>query len=413
MEHKNLALDNSFTLLIQNLAGVETNVSLFRLGVTGNSVPIDSSLAVLDFDGTGYFRPALSLPTGSIPTNGTDIETASSSGAVTIRIDNASFNHITYTIPTLTNLDDCNTLINSSGLPTGTTGAEIVIGFKPKSAGLSSALETIKNMTFSVRYDSPVGSNSLITAITLTNPSTGTTAFNFAPSDYKESAVITNGSTSMVSIKDSANLTYEELLRSQNGSVLDVRSMGYNLLFANEPTTQLNQCFRFNKTDVNGKSYTNYKCPIKDPYQFQNSFGVIDMGKIADRFTLDGETSFDYTLAPFSDCQITFNYAELTNLMLLPEEVAEAQEDVVVLDEQNKEDNYKRKVVVDVPSSNSGRFHNADGNSATNGEQTIKKKNDVKLKDNKMKKMMKNPLFLVGALAVVYFAFGKKLGIRK
>ena len=48
------------------------------------------------------------------------------------------------------------------------------------------------------------------------------------------------------------------------------------------------------------------------------------MGKKADIYTLDGETQFNYLLKPFTSCQITFNYAELTNLMLVPSEIAEA-----------------------------------------------------------------------------------------
>jgi hypothetical protein len=167
---------------------------------------------------------------------------------------------------------------------------------------------------------------------------------------------------------------------------------------------------RFIKTDINGKGVTYYKCPVKDPYQFQNSFGVIDMGKKADVYTLDGETSFNYTLSPFANCNITFNYVELTNLMLLPFEVLEAQRQGVVLDNINKADDVKRDIVLEVPAET---FASADGSKDTSSKPDIKSSNNNNQKQSKMEKLMKNPLYVVGALVVVYFVFGKQLGLKK
>jgi hypothetical protein len=375
MEHKNLAIDNSFTLLLKNLSGIETNVSLFRLGVDGNSIPVDSEYVQTQYDGHVVFKADPTLPTNQPLTNASQITNQPTNPTNEIRISNDLGNFVSISIATGTTLDDWNTIINDTmGMPTGTE-AEVVIGFK--SGVLPPAFNLGNEMFYNIKYPSPIGTNSKITLITLID---GASTLPITISTTTEQvAIATNGSTGMVSVKDSANLTYDEILRSQNGSVLDIRSMAYNLLFANEPIDQMNKCFRFSKTDVNGKSYTNFKCPVKDPYQFQNSYGVIDMGRIADRFTLDGETSFDYTLAPFSDCQITFNYAELTNLMLLPDEIKEAREDVVVLDDMNKEDNYKRKITISLPEDEKPSvFLNATGDegvkSKPSKKKTLKKK---------------------------------------
>tara|TARA_R100001126_G_C4858331_1_gene165895 strand:- start:647 stop:1327 length:681 start_codon:yes stop_codon:yes gene_type:complete len=226
----------------------------------------------------------------------------------------------------------------------------------------------------------------------------------------------------MVSVRDSAGLTYDEILRSQNGSVLDVRSMGYNLLGANSPTDQMNQCMRFDKIDVNGNSVTYYKCPVKDPYQFQNSFGIIDMGKKADIYTLDGETQFNYLLKPFTSCQITFNYAELTNLMLVPSEIAEAQYQSEKLQELNEREDYNREVEIVTPAETEGAFSSADGEmEMVEGEEklgeydTTKASKSSGLGNNPLGFVLRYRKYILGALGlgIVYFAFGKKLGIRK
>ena len=408
--HKNLAIDNSFTLIMENLSGVETDISLFLLGVFGNTIPIDSSIATIDFngaDGTGHFevlnRPAENgedmVTNPSIPT-GLNLRFTNDLGAIS-----------TFNIAPNTTLDDCNILINNAvPYPTGTTGTDVQFIFGFKVGG------NPKNMFYSINH---TGTSSKIVKVDLITSAT-TTATGTTP--YLERAVATNGSTSMVSVRDSAGLTYDEILRSQNGSVLDVRSMGYNLLGANSPTDQMNQCMRFDKIDVNGNSVTYYKCPVKDPYQFQNSFGIIDMGKKADIYTLDGETQFNYLLKPFTSCQITFNYAELTNLMLVPSEIAEAQYQSEKLQELNEREDYNREVEIVTPAETEGAFSSANGEmEMVEGEEklgeydTTKASKSSGLGNNPLGFVLRYRKYILGALGlgIVYFAFGKKLGIRK
>jgi len=401
--HKNLRLDNSFTLLIDNLSAVETDISLFLLGVNGNTIPVDTKLSENEFDGSDgiqHFRPTshqqietfADVVTNPLVVTGLDIRFTNSSNISGI------------TIAPNTNLDDLNTIINTlQPYPTGTTGADIkfIIGFKQGG--------TTKDMTFNITNS---GNSENILKVDFISGAT-TTPVNTQP--YLDRAVSTNGFTSMVSVRDSAGLTYDEILRSQNGSVLDVRSMGYNLLRANSPTDQMNQCMRFDKTDVNGNSVTYYKCPVKDPYQFQNSFGIIDMGKKADIYTLDGETQFNYLLKSLTSCQITFNYAELTNLMLVPSEIAEAQYQSEKLKELNEREDYKRLVEVVTPAQETeGAFSSADGEVEENRSEILQEKpKDRKIVQGLLKMALLNPMTYLVVGGIVYFAYGKKLGIRK
>jgi hypothetical protein len=405
--HKNLRLDNSFTLIIENLAGVETDVSLFLLGVFGNGVPVDTKLAQVEWNGANHTDfQAITTPI----LTGADVET--SAGALSIRFTNDIGNLSSFNIAPNTNLDDCNTLINNAvPYPTGTTGADVkfILGFKQGG--------TTKEMTYNITH---TGTSSKIVKVDFLNIAGGTTTLTNVGT-YNDRAVATNGSTSMISVRDSANLTYDEILRSQNGSVLDVRSMGYNLLRANSPTDQMNQCMRFNKIDVNGESVTYYKCPVKDPYQFQNSFGIIDMGKQADIYTLDGETQFNYALKPFTSCQITFNYAELTNLMLVPSEIAEAQYQSEKLKEINEREDYNRNIEIVTEEETEGAFSSADGDDEVKPEIQEPVKSSADVQDEaqaiwkEAKKKRRSKMLILGALGlgVIYFAFGKKLGIRK
>ena len=398
--HKNLTLDNSFTLNIQNLSGVESDISLFRLGVFGNDVPVDTKLVSEIFNGldNNHFSD-INFP----PLTNDDTGVSAVVGGLTIRFFNAPGNQSTYVVAPNTTLNDLNVLLNvATPYPTGTiaSGIKMLVNTNPQPPYL-------KQMNFQITDSNPVGTSSEIQKVDFIT--SGIATLTSVGGLYKDTSVAGNGTTSMVSIRDSANLTYDELLRSQNGSVLDIKSMAYNLLFAEDSTEQMNRCMRFIKTDINGKGVTYYKCPVKDPYQFQNSIGVIDMGKKADVYTLDGETSFNYTLSPFANCNITFNYVELTNLMLLPFEVLEAQRQGVVLDNINKADDVKRDIVLEVPAET---FASADGSKDTSSKPDIKSSSNNQ-KQSKMEKLMKNPLYVVGALVVVYFVFGKQLGLKK
>ena len=97
--------------------------------------------------------------------------------------------------------------------------------------------------------------------------------------------------------------------------------------------------FCFTKIDVNGNELTYCKVPTKDPYQFQDSYGLIDMGTESDNYVLDGRTKFNYNVQPLTTLFISFNYAQLTNLLFdtdLGISKAQKQQDFLTKYDKNK-----------------------------------------------------------------------------
>ena len=81
-------------------------------------------------------------------------------------------------------------------------------------------------------------------------------------------------------VNETQGVSYEEILRSQTGNAYDVISMGLDLgVSPNQDTrdSQMLSTFCFTKNSINGNELSYCKAPTKDPYQFQNSYGVIDM----------------------------------------------------------------------------------------------------------------------------------------
>lgn len=165
----------------------------------------------------------------------------------------------------------------------------------------------------SVQYPSDMPNGQLLR--TLNFPNNATPEFqglDLLPSTLTSSA---NG----VVVDDSgSNVTYDEILRSQNGAVYDIISMSLDI--GNTPTSleaksQMLQPLCYDKRDANGDSITYCQVPTIDPYQFQNSYSVIDMASDSDNYVLDGQTEFVYELEPLSTALLTFNYTKLTNLV--------------------------------------------------------------------------------------------------
>ena len=150
-----------------------------------------------------------------------------------------------------------------------------------------------------------------------------------------------------ITIDDTAStITYRELERSQSGQVLDVRSMQLDVGASpseNQKESQLLQPFCFTKYDVNGNELTYCKVKTKDPYQFQNSYQIVDMHLESDYYVLDGNTKFKYNLEPLTSLFLTFNYAQLTNLLFDTElGLKKAIEEQEMLTKYNKQKDEKR-----------------------------------------------------------------------
>lgn len=148
-------------------------------------------------------------------------------------------------------------------------------------------------------------------------------------------------------------VTYEELERSQSGAVYDIRSMSLDVGKAptqDERDGQMLSPFCFTKFDVNGNELTYCKVPTKDPYQFQDSYGVIDMGTESDEFVLDGRTKFSYDVQPLTSVFITYNYAQLTNLLFDTElGLEQAKKEQEFLTNYDKSRNVARTINLTAP----------------------------------------------------------------
>lgn len=119
-----------------------------------------------------------------------------------------------------------------------------------------------------------------------------------------------------VEVVDNSSVSYSEIQQSQNGGALDIDSLVVNI--GNAPSnfekeSQLLQPFRFKKIDVNGNEYEIQKVQTIDPYQYQFSFGKVDMTDSGENFVLDGNTRFLYSVEPQTSVFLTYNYVQARN----------------------------------------------------------------------------------------------------
>ena len=125
-----------------------------------------------------------------------------------------------------------------------------------------------------------------------------------------------SASANGVEVTDGSSVTYSEIKQSQNGGALDIDSLVVNVGSAPsdfEKQSQLLQPFRFKKIDVNGNEYEIQKVQTIDPYQYQYSFGKVDMTDDGENFVLDGNTRFVYSVEPNTSVNITYNYIQAKN----------------------------------------------------------------------------------------------------
>lgn len=143
-----------------------------------------------------------------------------------------------------------------------------------------------------------------------------------------------------VEVIESSGVSYSEIQQSQNGGALEIDSLSINI--GNAPSnfqkeSQLLQPFRFKKIDVNGNEYEIQKVQTIDPYQYQFSYGKVDMTDDGENFVLDGNTKFVYSIEPQTNLFLTYNYIQAKNstfgTKLGQDEKAEDLKNIVTLDD--------------------------------------------------------------------------------
>ena len=168
--------------------------------------------------------------------------------------------------------------------------------------------------------------------------------------DIEGAELVNTSSINGVEVIGKNNISYQEIIESQNGGVIDIKSLDINIGSSlNEDTIkgQLLQPFLFDQRDVNGNDRTYVTSPTIDPYQYQNSYKTLNLnGDSGNKFVLDSTSELRYTIEPLTSLNITFNYVLLRNFLFgLPETMENLKRD---LEEIDKYDNDEEEKIEDV-----------------------------------------------------------------
>jgi len=372
-KNKGLAIDNSFTLKFENTTNSVRTITLFEQGgndptdvIEVNSAfenasqgNITQSALIWNFVAQQPYQYDASVSPITAPIN-VDLFKATTSGNLEIISDNGG-SKVDVAILNTDTLNQVNDKINLAIR----NNADLT-NFKSPS-GLFAEVNVLFDINYFEQFALPQAK---------TNPqyreSFGVSVqyptdlphklleINFPTNANPEFATLntmllsTTSSANGVIVQDAGvNVTYEEIERSQSGAVYDIRSMGLDVGKAptqNEKDGQMLSPFCFTKFDVNGNELTYCKVPTKDPYQFQDSYGVIDMGTESDNYVLDGRTKFNYDVQPLTSLFLTFNYAQLTNLLFDTElGLAQAKKEQDFLTKYDKNRNINRVIKLTAP----------------------------------------------------------------
>ena len=366
-----LAVENSFTLKFENTTNSVRTITLFEQGGNDPTDVIEVNSGVeTNLQGNITFPPLVwnflssqpyAYPQQPItdPVN-TDLFTADASGTLVLESDNGG-SSVSLAILNTDTLNQVNDKINLAirqnadltnfKSPSGQF-AEVNIFFDvsyfeqfplPQSR---TAPAYRNSWGISVQYPTDLPHKLL----QIVYPSSITPTFQTINNMITNPISSANG----VIVQDAGvNVTYEEIERSQSGAVYDIRSMGLDVGKAptqDERDGQMLSPFCFTKFDVNGNELTYCKVPTKDPYQFQDSYGVIDMGTESDNYVLDGRTKFGYDIQPLTSVFITYNYAQLTNLLFDTElGLEQAKKEQEFLTKYDKNRNINRVIKLTAP----------------------------------------------------------------
>ena len=184
-------------------------------------------------------------------------------------------------------------------------------------------------------------------------PNTGMPSINAFPPTRTQTT-----SSGAISVIATSGTPYNQILESQTGQVLDIKSMRVDAL-PSVPSTgglqffldaQLLVPLEFTKLDANDNKLVYKKIPTIDPYQFQKSVDFIDMKTKADTFALDGTTRFTSKVQPYTSMRLSFEYTQITNLIAdttYAKEQEEKQGQIIA--ERREEGDSRRTYKADIP----------------------------------------------------------------
>ena len=327
-------ISNSFTLELNNLNGAsEEEVNLFNLGGELDEPILTPKSVNYIFQNLNPFRGEFLIS----PNPPKTYEDITLFGATYWRFQNLAGDTITTaTLPSTSNLNDINAALKTAFKPIGgwADNISVVFDFDLGNDPITGAafpmnavvlydedfdMTTIANKGIrSIRQFGSLGSATQIV------PTTTTGSDNKIEPAFKTGV---KGEAAGVLITPRSGLEYGEILESQNGQVLDIKTINFIISkssTANDITQQeqVYNCFTFKKKDINGNTIDYRKCPVVDVFSNPdiNAIDDIQLERKADIYTLDGNTTLSYTLREGISVIFSSEYTKLTNLLQQNEE---------------------------------------------------------------------------------------------
>jgi hypothetical protein len=418
-ENKSIAIENSFTLKFRNTTNYTQQVTLFKEGLNPYLKGVDSSIVRSIYGASAIDQYTTSgIPNFNPLNNWFFIRYANYSPIPFINyyptIDdiewgsNGSFNFV---------FDDVSGF-TVSGITSGMTLAEvnqkIQEGFESSpvarnSLGQYCTLQLTIDLSVYTLYPLPLDTSNFSApfGIVITYPyPEGLDGGKLLDAVIFSGNVIINNISPMplsftneangVVITDLSNVTYQEILQSQNGSAYDINSLVLNLGSTpsdDEKASQLLQPFKFAKRDVNGNEYDVVKNQLIDPYQDQYSYSKVDLveEQNGERYILDGNTAFIYRIEPYTSVNLTFNYRKVSNSTFGTEDGAESLKgDDSNIEEFDEVTEYANVKILDAkPLKSKSNFNASNENT------------------NKIVKNTKKPIYLLGGGLILLYLLTK------
>lgn len=327
-------ISNSFNLEFNNLSEHEQTITLFELGNTSkNGAPTKNEAVEVD---ASIYIPFFTLAS-TPPTQYSDIEMK-----------------VPSTIATLANVNG-NLSVSNPVFPNNIKGVESIINATMNAdanfAGIQMSFVFDFNnwksnnpfpLTMFFFYDTtkmltPL-SDYYIKKLTIANGIDSEFVDNMQ-NEPRNDVYLTNGD---VVITDRGSVSYGEILESQNGQVLDLKNL--SILVSEKSTSistsqsaQLFNCLSFTKRDINGNKVESSNCPVIDVFSNPsiNTINDIKLERTPDKYTLDGNTKFNYTINSGNVVQLGAEYTKLTNLL----QESEKGKEQILVEKKNIQNN--------------------------------------------------------------------------
>ena len=335
-------IENSFNLEIFNISPDKTEIDLFGLGITDTSLLTNKSPMSSNYRNIGipelnvYFDVNGAGGGAAQPNSNKDVlvDVVGGGGGVEITLTNNETPAVSVTTAIVTELSSLTDVIDVINTTLSTTaGFEgIYLGMLfDYSRYVAPASATNFPLQLYVIY-SPVATTELA-SLNFVNPIPPQAPVLIEP--YKTADLVPCWANNYgVIITPRNGISYGEILESQNGQVLDIKSMSFiitsmSTAFSVSQQEQIYNCFNFQKTDMNGNKIEYKKCPVVDVYSNPsiNSIDDLQLERKADVYTLDGTTNLTYELNSGIVVQLGSEFTRLTNLL---QESKKGQEQIEV-----------------------------------------------------------------------------------